>query len=399
MAQHRTRRPTAKEGEQISPEQLRAAQEWLEETFRAEPSSLRLPQLMDQAMPVSLSAVVEALSTMATPEAATLLTQIATKTNAKEVQKAARRALYRLKTMGVDTDSMRVGESRKSILEVPKLPIVIALASQIDFAGNRALYLARRRPFSGLVLVSLIINDQRGVLDCNAFPVTKKELTRIVADIQADDRLTHVELPPTYAQQLVEESYRRNLSTGTPVPQDFQGLHDLIGMPDIPWEQGPIYHLVNPEEMRGQPAWLSLAGQLLGIKEFQGWHVPPEAVQKYREEVRRTTESPIIVSPALQQERLEEVQKRVVREIFDPESCARYRSRLEEMAYLLWQTKRPDEAKRAFASALALQGEGVDPAEHPFLRALFTHSVDMAEALEQQDTSRVTVATPRLWTP
>jgi hypothetical protein len=110
--------------------------------------------------------------------------------------------------------------------------------------------------------------------------------------------------------------------------------------------QGPIYHLVNPEEMRGQPAWLSLAGQLLGIKEFQGWHVPPESVQKYREEVRRTTESPIIVSPALQQERLEGVQKRVVRESFDPDTCARYRSRLEEMAYLLWQTKRPDEAKR-----------------------------------------------------
>jgi hypothetical protein len=399
MAQHRTRRPTAKEGEQITSEQLRAAQEWLEETFHAEPPSMLLPQLMDQAIPVSLFAVVEALSTMATPEAATLLTQIAATTNAKEVQKAARRALYRLKTMGVDTESVRVGEPRKSVLEVPKLPIVIALASHIDFAGNRALYLARRRPFSGLVLMSLIISDQHGILDCNAFPVTKKELSRIIADIQADDRLTHVELPPTYAQQLVEESYRRNLSTGTPVPQDFQGLHDLIGMPDTPWERGPIYHLINPEEIRGQAVWLSLSGQLLNLKEFQGWHVPPEAVQKYREEVRHTAESLIIVSPALQQERLEGTQKRALRAIFDPDTCTRYGLRLEEMAYLLWHTKRPDEAKRAFASALALQGEGVDPAEHPFLRTLFTRSVEMAEALEQQDTSRVTVATPRLWTP
>jgi hypothetical protein len=399
MAQHRTRRSTAKTGEQITPEQLRAAQQWLEEALRVEPSSGLLPQVMDQATPVPLPAVVEALSTLATPEAATLLTQIAAQTNAKEIQKAARRALYRLKTRGVDTESVRVGGPRKSVLEVPKLPIVIALASQIDFAGNRALYLARRRPFSGLVLVNLIINDQHGVLDCHALPVTKKELTRLVADIRADDRLTHVELPATYAQQLVEESYRRNLSTGTPVPQDFQGLHDLIGMPDTPWEQGPIYHLINPEEIRGQPAWLSLSGQLLDVKEFQGWHVPPEAVQSYREEVRRSADSLIIVSPALQQERQEGVQKRALREIFDPDSCARYRSRLEEMAYLLWQTKRPDEARRAFASALALQGEGVDPAEHPFLRALFTRSVEMAEALEQQDTHRVTVATPRLWTP
>jgi hypothetical protein len=343
--------------------------------------------------------VVEALSTTATPEAASLLIQIATTTTAKDVQKAARRALYRLKTMGVPTDSVRLGETRKSVLEVPKLPIVVALASQIDFAGNRALYLARRRPFSGLVLVSLILSDQRGVLDCNAFPLTKKELTRIVADIQADDRLTHVELPPTYAQQLVEESYRRNLSTGTPVPQDFQGLHDLIGMPDTPWEKGPIYLVIDPEEIRGQPTLLSLAGQLLEIKEFQGWHLPPETIQKYREEVRHAAESLIIVSPTLQQERVEDAQKRALREMFDPDTCEHYRTRLEEMAYLLWQTKRPDEARRAFASALALQGAGVDPAEHPFLRALFTRSVEMAEALEQQDTNRVTVASPRLWTP
>jgi hypothetical protein len=399
MAQHRTRRPITKEGEQITPEELDAARDWLEETFRAEPSGMPLSQLTDRTMPVPLPAVIEALSVMATPEAASLLTQIAATTHVKDVQKAARRALYRLKTMGVDTDSVRVGEPQKSVLEVPKLPIVIALASQIDFAGNRALYLARRRPFSGLVFVSLIINDQHGVLDCNAFPVTKKELSRLIADIQADDRLTHVELPPPYAQQLVEESYRRNLSTGTPVPQDFQGLHDLIGMPDAPWERGPIYQLTDPEEIRGHPSWLSLAGQLLDVREFQGWHVPPEAVQKYREGVRQTDESLIIVSPALQQERVEEVFKRALREAFDPDTCARYRARLEEMAYLLWQTKRPDEAKRALASALALQGEKIDPAGHPFLRALFTRSVEAAEALEQQDTSRVTVATPRLWTP
>jgi hypothetical protein len=399
MAQHRTRQTTAKASERITPEQLRTAQEWLQEVLREEPPHILSQQLAAQTLPAPLPAVIEALSTMATPAAASLLTQIATQMAAKDVQKAARRALYRLKTMGVDTESVLPQEPRKSVLEVPKLPVVVALASQIDFDGNRALYLARRRPFSGLVFVSLIINDQRGVLDCNAFPVTKKELSRIVTDIQADDRLTHVELPPAYAQQLVDESYRRNLSSGTPVPRDFQGLRDLIGIPNGLWEQRPIYHLVPPEEVRGQPAWLSLSGQLLEVKEFQGWHLPPEALQRYREEVKRTAESPIIVSQALQQERVEAVQKRTLRELFAPNLCELYRVRLEEMAYLLWQTKRPDDAKRALASALALQGEEVDPAEQPFLRALFTRSVEVAEALEQQDTGRVTVATPRLWTP
>jgi hypothetical protein len=114
--------------------------------------------------------------------------------------------------MGVPTDGVRIGEPRKSVLEVPKLPIVTALASQIDFAGNRALYLARRRPFSGLVLVSLILSDQRGVLDCNAFPVTKKELTRIVADQATIASPTSRSLQPMHSslwRRAIDVTYRR----------------------------------------------------------------------------------------------------------------------------------------------------------------------------------------------
>jgi hypothetical protein len=206
-------------------------------------------------------------------------------------------------------------------------------------------------------------------------------------------------LPPTYAQQLVDEGYQCNLATGTPLPRDFQATRDLIGTPETRWEQAPIYDLINPQEIRDQVALVSLSARLLELKEFQGWSLPPDTVQKYRDEVRRTGESPIIVSQALQQERVEEIQKRALREVFDVAQRDRYRRRLEEMAYLLWQTKRPEEARRALASALALQGEGIDPADHPLLRAFFTRSVEMAEALERDDQSPVTVATPRLWTP
>jgi hypothetical protein len=399
MAQQRTKRTTAHRAESITPEQLRAAREWLEELLSTRLPSELLPQLTGEDPARPLSAIVEALSTIATPEAAALLNQIAATTDVKELQKAARRALYRLKMRGVDIDQVRPQEPRKSVLEVPKLPLVASLASQIDFDGTRALYLARRRPFSGLVLVSLIINDQYGIGDSHALPLTKKELTRLLADIRSDERLTHVDLPPSYAQQLVEESYQRNLSTGRTPPADFQGMRDLIGTPDTRWEQPPIYHVVNAEEIRGQPSVLALSADLLNLKEFQGWHLPPERLQKYRTDVRRAADSPIIVSQVLQQERVDAVQKEAMREVFDAEQCARHRARLEEMAYLLWQTKRPEEAKRALAGALALQAEGVDPAAHPFLKALFNRSVEMAEAMEQQEANRVTVAAPRLWTP
>jgi hypothetical protein len=399
MAQQRTKRTTAHRAVSSTPEQLHAAREWLDEWLHTTSPGELLPQLSVEDPHRPLTAIVEALSSMATPAAATLLGQIAATTDAKELQKAARRALYRLKTRGVDTDRALPQEPRKSVLEVPKLPLVASLASQIDFDGTRALYLARRRPFSGLVLVSLIINDQDGIVNCHALPLTKKELTRLLADIRSDERLTHADLPPSYAQQLVDEGYQRNLSTGKPAPADFQGMRDLIGAPDSRWEQPPIYHVLNAEEVRGQLSLLALSAELLSLKELQGWHLPPDLVHKYREDVRRTADSPIIVSQVLQQERIDALQKDTMRGIFDAEQRARYRARLEETAYLLWQTKRPEEAKRAFAAALALQAEGVDPAEHPFVKALFKRSAEMAEAMEQQEAGRVTVAAPRLWTP
>ncbi len=402
MAQEKIgRRAANKKGERVTADQLRAAQDWLEQVGGVG-SAQALPLLQQPAAehdPGLLPAIVEVLSGVAAPEAATLLGEIAAKAASKELQKAARRALYRLKTMGVDTERVLPPQSRKSVLEVPKLPVVAALVSQIDFDGNRALYLARRRPFSGLVFVSLLLNDQRGVRECHPFPVTKKELARMLEDIQADDRLTHVDIPPSYAQQLVEEGYQRNLATGTPVPPEFPGTRDVIGTPDTRWEEPPIYHVIDPEEIRAQLALVSLSAHLLEVKEFQGWHLPPDVLQRYRDEVKRTAESPIIISQAVQQERVEAIQKKTIREIFDVEACARYRRRLEEMAYVLWQTKRPDDAKRALAAALALQKEGIDAAEHPFLRALFGRSVEIAEALEREEPGRLTVATPRLWTP
>jgi len=346
-----------------------------------------------------LAATVEALSTTPAPETAALLGQVAAKTGSKDLQKTIRRALYRFKAMGINTEGALPQETRKSVLEVPKLPIVAALASQIDFDGYRGLYLARRRPFSGLVFVGLLLQDTRGVIACQALPVSKKDLTQLVEDIRADTRLTHVELLASYAQQLVEDNYQLNLATGTPVPQEFLGLRDIIGMPDRRWEQPPIYQVLQADEVRAQVTLLSLSERLFEIREFEGWHLPAELLQPYRDDIRRVGESPIIVSQVLQQERMEAIQKKAIRELLPVEARVRYRRRLEEMAYLLWHTRRPDEAKRALAAALALQPEGADPADHPFLRALFKRSIEMAEAAEAHEASRITVATPRLWTP
>jgi hypothetical protein len=60
MAQHRTRRTTTKASAQISPEQLRTAQEWLDEAMQEEQTQPVLQQLTEQTTPAPLPAMVEA---------------------------------------------------------------------------------------------------------------------------------------------------------------------------------------------------------------------------------------------------------------------------------------------------------------------------------------------------
>src|SRR5918996_127757 len=121
MAHQKTKRSTAKQTERIAPEQLRAAREWLEQEISAGHAEQLVPQLIEPEPSRPLPVLIEALSTMASTEAAMLLGQIAAKTDAKDLHKAIRRALYRLKTSGVETASLPPQEPRKSVLEVPKL--------------------------------------------------------------------------------------------------------------------------------------------------------------------------------------------------------------------------------------------------------------------------------------
>ena len=103
-------------------------------------------------------------------------------------------------------------------------------------------------------------------------------------------------------------------------------------------------------------------------------------MQKYADQLREIEESQIVVSPAMQRDRIQEVYAQAAEEALSAQSRRIMRWRLEEMAYYLWQTERRREALWAVAAARSLETEDRDSLRrNPFAGALLERSLESAK--------------------
>jgi hypothetical protein len=91
----------------------------------------------------------------------------------------------------------------------------------------------------------------------------------------------------------------------------------------------------------------------------------------------------------------ERVKQQLLEETFRPEFRRLFARRLEEMAYLFWETGRPLPARRALALAQALT-EGANPAFIPFFRRLAERSLAPASPAGPTE---MRMASSRLYLP
>jgi Mrp family chromosome partitioning ATPase len=89
-------------------------------------------------------------------------------------------------------------------------------------------------------------------------------------------------------------------------------------------------------------------------KEFRTWFFDRDALKPYIDEMLDAKNSPLILAPVQQQERFRVVVERAIEELFGGEMGRSWVRRLEEMAYFLHETGRPEQGKLALAAALAL---------------------------------------------
>lgn len=329
----------------------------------------------------SALAIVEALGSMRSEEAGHILAAVAADVSDKDLRKAARRALHRLRAAGIAVEVPAPIASPPVPAGGEPARVTDAYASFVDGVGSRSIWLCLERSFGGVDTFGLVANLYVGVKDTTYRDTTRKRFTRMIEDWREEHDLTLVELPPEYALSLVSEAVALNAQERFPLPTEFQLHRRQLGELPPPPTEPLIYQHVSRGQSVLLPNLLESSGELFEQKEMEGWLFDYPQTLPHAQNLKQAQESRIILAGASREERESRAIDGAMTALFTPEARRAIRRSLEENAYVFWKTDRERAARTAVAAAGAL-GDG-SLGGHPFARAMVERSIQAALEAER----------------
>jgi hypothetical protein len=313
-----------------------------------------------EALPEALAAaVLEAAVLEGRPALAEALSGSAV----KPLAKAAKKALYRLRSRGVAVAEAPRPPPAEAPRAAPAAPEALpALASTLTSAGERALVLARPLKGAGVEVVQAVISDVLGVVKLSVGDKSRGNWRRFVKEGLAQGGI--VELPPHEAAALLAEAAGANLRSRTPFPPDLEVALRHFGVQ--PQVEPPTLPPPEPEDARR-----ALEGDRLHeTPELAAWLPPEPEVKRLLQKLDEVMHSPLALSDVQRQEQLQAAVRAVARDFLASEGRQRYALRLWRMADFFERTGRPREAEVARGEARRLH-HGLDEPFSRFMERLF----------------------------
>ena len=265
----------------------------------------------------------------------------------------------------------------------PTVAVSEAWATDIDPSGSRALWLLGERPLGGAWFAPLLLNDLKGVVELSLVDTTRKRFLRELEE-RRRERGVWVELPSDYAWRLVREAVDINRATNMPLPTRYRPLRDVFGEAPGPPERALVYESVNPVEANFSPDWLAEAQALMREPEVMGWYVPlPDFLRARALEVVRTTTTTLLVPGQEPEQQALFLLAEAEQQALTPAMRRALQRRLEETAYIFVTSDRLTAARRAVASARALDDQSRPLEQQPFLRVMLEAGLARAIRTEQ----------------
>jgi hypothetical protein len=318
-----------------------------------------------------LDAAFQGLARRHGAAAGPLLRALADGARAKAARRAAKRAIYRLGRAGVSVPPSP-GAMGPPVIRRQAERAIRAWLSGIDGTGSRAAWILFEGGLGGqLMLCSLILNDEVGILETAGGSITRKRLDAELRLLREHQKLPWVESDPARACALVSEALRRHAELGTEPPPEFarwrrffaEEAGEPVGAP------GPAGEV--------DPGLLERSADLLELPELAGWFVDPGLISDDALALLQTRESRLVVSDQIKSEREAAIVDAVVDKHFTPETRRRWERRLAEMALIFRSTGREDIAARATAVGAALADQERAARHIPFVRALAMRGLDI----------------------
>jgi hypothetical protein len=339
---------------EFAPEAVEQARALAKDAASASPAAV-------ETLPAPLA---EALLEGAVLAGSPALPEALTHSNVKPLAKAAKKALYRLRSKGV-----AVAEAPRPTPEPARAPEPEALScllTSVTTQGQRGLILARPIRGGGIEAAQVVFSDELGVLELSLTEVTRSSYRKRIKE--ATEPRYAIEIPLKEAVAVLGEAVALNLRSRTPFPKDLEPALRHYGVQPAPTE--PTVPPPEPEDVKGV-----LEGHTLHeTEEIQAWLPPEPELRKIVDKVDEIVASPLALSAQQREEQALQAVRAQARAFFTPERRKLYGLRLWRMADFFERTDRAGPAQVARAEARRLSHGPEEPfsrfAERFFEKAL-----------------------------
>jgi hypothetical protein len=365
---HHKKRPPV--GLSLSPEEEGRLRSLLEDLPRADPAEIkdRIPG------PRLALAILDRIPLKGT-EMVDLVLALKHAFSQKDVQKAAKRALFRLKQRGIgvpgeDTD----GPPGFLLKPLEQASPPSGFIGPLDGFGNRAAFIMIPQAPAGVDLGMGVVSDEKGFVEFIYGRFSKKRAREMKALFF--EKVAHLmETPLSHVAAVLEASYGKNKSAGDPATGEYLRLRPWLMENAPPISRSPVYEVIPERTLDEETLTEPQVERLLAHDWMKTWIIDPQEIAPLAEEIIKAEESPILVSKEQKANRVQDLKQDHLNRIFPEEKRRLLKGRLEEMAYLLYKAGEEPLARIALGAALTLEHEESSFRVNLFLKRMLERSL------------------------
>ncbi|MBN2122653.1 MAG: hypothetical protein JW821_00030 [Deltaproteobacteria bacterium] len=322
--------------------------------------------------PELASALVDALP-VGGAQTADLLLLIRNAFPDKPVQKAVRKAAFRLRGRGV---SLPAPDSPQ---DTPR-PVVRreepeAFLGPIDGTGSRPVVAALFRPAAGVDLGMGVIHDEKGIQEF-LFDRYGRKRFKELKDLFLEKVGPVVGTSLSHAAALLERAHALDPAGTAPSSREYLRFRSHIGEDIPPLDRPVILQFLSTEGVSPELLTPSRIDRLIGHRLMESWIVPSDQIRPLLEELAGAEQSPILISPEQKADRINDIKQSAIATVYPEAKRALLKARLEETAYMFLKLEGEDDARACLAAALSMDRKDSALRVNPFLAALLQRSLD-----------------------
>lgn len=346
------------------------------EDFLGDPQGLLLEKLEERILsPELASALVENLPPD-NPATAQILPAIGRIFPQKPVQKALKKKAYQLRQRGLVLPALEP-EPAPALSSAKEEPS--AFIGPMDGAGNRPLLIAIPQRSSGMDLAMGAVHDEKGIIDF-LFGRYSRKRAKEIKDLFFS-RVPHlVETTLSHVATIVEQAYSREKETPGEAAGHYLRFRPWLLENTRLLERPAALGLVSDAGISTAQMTESRIQKLLDHAFMASCLLDPEKLRPLVEEIKRTQESPIVLSEAQRRERLFQIKADGIAKLFSEKDRETLRSRLQETAYVFYKIAEESMARLCLDTSSSLQEKDSPLRVNPFLSALLDRSLARLQA-------------------